>query len=82
MVLIKALEHRTFSLKLFLQLEKAGKTYHKLKRPKDESRCYEQIGKFNLAVETLVENGLFEMAIDTLWRYKTLREVTDVCSHL
>nr|XP_034304939.1 uncharacterized protein LOC105330431 [Crassostrea gigas]XP_034304942.1 uncharacterized protein LOC105330431 [Crassostrea gigas]XP_034304948.1 uncharacterized protein LOC105330431 [Crassostrea gigas]XP_034304950.1 uncharacterized protein LOC105330431 [Crassostrea gigas] len=59
------------------QLEKAGKTYHKLKRPKDESRCYEQIGKFNLAVETLVENGLFEMAIDTLWRYKTLRGELD-----
>lgn len=81
MVLIEALEHRYFSLKLLLQLEKAGKTYHTLKRPKDESRCYEQIGKFNLAVETLVENGLFEMAIDTLSRYKSCREVTDECSH-
>lgn len=61
--------------KTFLQLEKAGDTYHKLNRPKDESRCYEQLGKFNLAVETLEENGLFDLAIDTLRRYNSLRKV-------
>uniref|UniRef100_K1PIT9 Lupus brain antigen 1-like protein n=1 Tax=Magallana gigas TaxID=29159 RepID=K1PIT9_MAGGI len=56
------------------QLEKAGETYRKLKRPIEGSRCYEQLGKFNLAVETLVENDLYEMAIDTLKRYKSLRK--------
>lgn len=66
------------SLEFFLQLEKAGETYRKLKRPIEESRCYEQLGKFNLAVETLVENDLYEMAIDTLRRYKSLREVKDI----
>lgn len=66
------------SLKFFLQLEKAGETYRKLKRPIEESRCYEQLGKFNLAVETLVENDLYEMAIDTLRRYKSLREVKEI----
>ncbi|XP_061181485.1 TPR and ankyrin repeat-containing protein 1-like [Saccostrea echinata] len=56
------------------QLEKAGETYRKLKRPAEGSRCYEQLGKFNLAVDTLVENDLYEMAIDTLQRYKLLKE--------
>lgn len=82
MVLIKVLEYRDLSLKLFLQLEKVGKIYYKLKCFEDESRCYEQIGKFNLVVEILVENGFFEMVIDILWCYKILREVIDVCSYL
>lgn len=64
--------------KFFLQLEKAGETYRKLKRPIEGSRCYEQLGKFNLAVETLVENDQYEMAIDTLKRYKSLRKVSDI----
>lgn len=64
--------------KFFFQLEKAGETYRKLKRPIEGSRCYEQLGKFNLAVETLVENDQYEMAIDTLKRYKSLRKVSDI----
>ncbi|XP_078333030.1 TPR and ankyrin repeat-containing protein 1-like isoform X2 [Crassostrea virginica] len=56
------------------QLERAGKSYCKLKRPLKASRCYEQLGKFNMAVETLVEDDLYEMAIDTLKRYKHLKE--------
>lgn len=66
---------------IILQLEKAGKTYRKLKRPVEASRCYEQLGKFNLAVETLVENDQYELAVDTLTRYKSLRKVyvTDTC---
>ena len=59
-----------------LQLDKAGETYRKLKRPLEASGCYEQLGKFNMAVETLVENDLYEMAIDTLKRYKHLKEVS------
>ena len=59
-----------------LQLEKAGETFRKLKRPLEASRCYEQLGKFNMAVETLVENDLYEIAIDTLKRYTRLKEVS------
>lgn len=73
--------HKTcgiFQFEFFLQLEKAGETYRKLKRPIEGSRCYEQLGKFNLAVETLVENDLYEMAIDTLKRYKSLTKVSDI----
>lgn len=40
--------------------------------------CYEQLGKFNLAVEILVENDQFEKAIETLQRYESLRKVTYV----
>lgn len=68
-------------MNFYLQLEKAGETYRKLKRPIEGSRCYEQLGKFNLAVETLVENDLYEMAIDTLRRYKSLRKVRDIYSY-
>lgn len=72
---VEFFQQRGFSLTLFLQLEKAGKTYRKLKRPIEEGRCYEQLGKFNLAVEILVENDLYDLAIDTLRRYKSLRKV-------
>ncbi|KAK3101278.1 hypothetical protein FSP39_002361 [Pinctada imbricata] len=54
------------------QLERAGETYRRLRRPVEGSRCYEQLGKFNLAVETLYENEMYDMAIDTLQRYKML----------
>lgn len=74
-------KHTSFSINFYFQLEKAGETYRKLKRPIEGSRCYEQLGKFNLAVETLVENDLYEMAIDTLRRYKSLRKVSDIYSY-
>ena len=58
-----------------LQLERAGETYRRLRRPVDGSRLYEQLGKFNMAVETLYENDLYDMAIDTLRRYTMMIEV-------
>ncbi|XP_060067394.1 TPR and ankyrin repeat-containing protein 1-like [Ylistrum balloti] len=53
-------------------LERAGETYRKISRPIEGSRCYEQLGHFNLAIETLCENEYYDMAIDTLWRYSKL----------
>ncbi|XP_033726508.1 TPR and ankyrin repeat-containing protein 1-like [Pecten maximus] len=55
-------------------LERAGETYRKTKRPIEGSRCYEQLGHFNLAIDTLCENEFYDMAIDTLWRYNKLIE--------
>ncbi|XP_021354477.1 TPR and ankyrin repeat-containing protein 1-like [Mizuhopecten yessoensis] len=55
-------------------LEKAGEIYRKIKRPIEGSRCYEQLGHFNLAIDTLCENEYYDMAIDTLWRYNKLLE--------
>ena len=49
--------------------------YRKMKRPMASSRCYELLGQFNRALIVLYENEYFDMAIDTLKRYRMLMEV-------
>ena len=58
-----------------LQYERAAEIYRKMKRPMASSRCYELLGQFNRALIVLYENEYFDMAIDTLKRYRMLMEV-------
>ncbi|KAK3609568.1 hypothetical protein CHS0354_019581 [Potamilus streckersoni] len=56
------------------QFERAGEIYRRLRLPLASSRCYELVGNFNRAVEVLYENENYDMAIDTLRRYKMKAE--------
>ena len=60
---------------IMLQYERAAEIYRKMKRPMASSRCYELLGQFNRALIVLYENEYFDMAIDTLKRYRMLMEV-------
>ncbi|KAL3888631.1 hypothetical protein ACJMK2_000996 [Sinanodonta woodiana] len=52
------------------EFEKAGEIYCRLRLPLASSRCYELVGNFNRAVDVLYENENYDMAIDTLRRYR------------
>ncbi|KAL3888661.1 hypothetical protein ACJMK2_001026 [Sinanodonta woodiana] len=56
------------------QFERAGEIYRRLRLPLASSRCYELVGNFNRAVEVLYENENYDMAIDTLRRYRIKTE--------
>ena len=57
-------------VKHFFQYERAAAIYRQLRLPIATSRCYEQQGIFNKAVEVLIENEIYSIAIDTLKRYE------------
>ena len=48
-----------------------------MKRSMASSRCYELLGQYNRALIVLYENDYFDMAIDTLRRYKMLMQVVE-----
>ncbi|XP_063448737.1 TPR and ankyrin repeat-containing protein 1-like isoform X2 [Mytilus trossulus] len=52
------------------QLEKAAETYRKLRRPIESSACYERLGFFDKAIDTLYEQEMYDMAFDTLKRFR------------
>lgn len=52
--------------------------YRKMKQPIASSRCYEQLGNFNKAIEVLYESDNYDLAIDALRRYNMHVNVSDV----
>lgn len=58
-----------------LQLERAAETYRRLKKSVEGSRCFEQLGWYNRAIEILYEGELYDMALDSLQRYRMLVKV-------
>ncbi|XP_059158005.1 TPR and ankyrin repeat-containing protein 1-like isoform X2 [Physella acuta] len=54
------------------EFEEASVQYRRVQNTLEESRCLEQIGKFNRAIRVLVEKKFFDRAIDCLHRYDIL----------
>ncbi|CAG5128713.1 unnamed protein product, partial [Candidula unifasciata] len=52
------------------QFEAAATQYLRVQKPIDASQCLEQAGMFGRAVRVLVDNELFDRAIDCLHRYE------------
>lgn len=46
-----------------------------IKKPLDSCEYYERAGRFDKAIDVLLENKLFEYAIHSLKRYERLKEV-------
>ena len=64
-------------VELYFQLEKAEEIYRKLRRPTESSACYERLGFFDKAIDTLYDHEMYDMAFDTLKRFKIQKKVTN-----